>query len=282
MPVQLIAEAQDDWGEPLDVDVKWSATKGAQVSPEGVFTADKPGRYDVTAEAAGKSDTVPVVVAGDAWVEQFDDEYHDGWTELNFDPKHKPEWTCLRQKALGRMHQHNKSARTALLWQGGHIWADYEFQVDRVPGNRYFRTGYINGFLFRVVDGKNYYRFEKERFRPSRKEPNPKPVFRLVVVKDGKETELASESVEVPPTVLKGEEARKHPCFKYWKDKYLKRVKSFSFDRYRVEAKGDRITCFINGVKVIEAADKAHGRGTVGLYCGGCSIFDNVQVRRTD
>jgi len=289
MPLAMSADALDAWGRPLAAKVAWKASGGAAVTPEGLFSARQAGKYTVTASAGGKADTVTVAVRGDAFIEDFDDEWADGWAAAGEDAwsdKDKANWTVWR-KGTGWM---GTLLQTTSDWgrkpdRAGHLfvyeasapWSDVHVTADRLPG----RLDTTQGVVVRYQDPKNHYRFEKRTGKGA--DGKPAALLRLVKGADGKETVLKAVEMDVPPLTIA--DPAGHRTFQHWGEGNLAQLnrqvkrRPIEFDRFEVRAPGREITAHLNGREVLKAEDTPFRSGAIGLYCPGRATFDNVETR---
>ena len=102
------------------------------------------------------------------------------------------------------------------------------------------------GLVFRFRDPKSYY-----VVRANPLENN----FRLYRMVDGKRLQFASANVKIPAN---------------------------QWHTIRVVAKGDHITCWLNGKQLIDAHDKTYSTGKIGLWTKADSViaFDDLSVLR--
>jgi hypothetical protein len=274
LPLRLGADVVDPWGESVAAPLLWKAA-GAQITPDGVFSATAEGEHAVTATAGSKTDVVTVRVKGPAFVEDFDDEWADGWVapgeEVRPD-KQRAAWHVWRKGTgwMGTLHQNTAGqAGHLFVYEASQGWGDIGLQADRLPG----RLGAAQGLVFRFQDPRNYYRFEKRAGREVKT-----AALRIVKVVDGVESVLASVEKEVRPLPI--QPTLQYRTFQHWDPAKLASVKPFEIDRFRVELKGEEIKGLLNGQEVLSAKDGRPKPGAVGLYCEGQAVFDNVEARR--
>jgi hypothetical protein len=129
---------------------------------------------------------------------------------------------------------------TYMSYDDGLGWTDYRLKFD-------MRTTYDNaamGVMFRVQDANNYYRFSWDKQLKQR---------RLVKNVGGVFTLLAADNV---PYV--------------------------SHQSYQVEvvAQGEQLEVWVDGVRIFQVTDTAHGQGTIAFYTfrNNAAYFDNVEV----
>jgi hypothetical protein len=275
LPVRLRADVQCPWGEtPMPRRPEWTATRGATVTPDGVFSAAKAGAYTVMAAVGGKSDSVTVQVRGDTWVDDFDDEWPDGWAVVPPAPdaKEKPKWMVTRHHGfIGVLAQRNVRAPGPhlILYEGGATWRDVSVQVDVLREGEGIAKGSAQGIAFGCRDAGNHCRFERHAGEDGAK-------FRLVKVVGGREEELARAAREVAPLRVPRSE---YPSCRLWSERRRQDPKPVEFDRLQIELRGGRIAAKCNGQEVLTAQDDALQGGTIGLWCLGGAAFDNVNVQ---
>ncbi len=279
MPVRMLADVRDASGRTLPAKVTWTASEAAKIDAGGVFSAGTEGAYTVAAESGGKSDSVEVRVRGEAWCEDFDDEWADGWSVMptaadgEKDRRRRPAWSVTRKSTgfVGTLIQRGQAA-TAMVWDGGADWADYVLTADRIPDRKSGGLGGVQGVVFRYADADNHYRFEKsvQRKRVG-KEHKTITTFRLLKRAGGKQTVLASEARTIKPLAV---DPKTYGTFKHWG----RRPESFEVDRFEVTVRGGKIAARFNSEQVLTAADDALKSGTVGVCCEGPAAFDNITV----
>ena len=265
MPLRMRADVLDGSGQPLRSRIRWTASAGAVVSPDGLFRAAKAGTCRVTATAGDKSDTVTVTAAGDAWVEDFDDEWPDGWHADG------GRWTVTRKTGfVGALVQRDPTpgAPHRIVWQGGAEWGDLTLRVDRLLPERNLPGGSAQGVVFRYRDADNHYRFEQRLAEDG-------PELRLVARVGGTDTVIASASGRIPPLAM-----ARATCasLRHWSERWRTDPKPLRIDRFEVQLRGRRIAAKLNGRGVFDVAHGAAARGTVALCCRGGAAFDNVTV----
>jgi len=273
MAFQLGADVLDAWGRPASAKLTWQADKPGCISADGRFQAKQAGTVRVAAGAGGRSDTVTVVVRGGAWVEDFDDEWPDGWRPLALVGDRRPApWTVTRKTGfIGALAQRDPDAggRHAICWEAGRAWGDVSIQVDRLPGMKNLPGGVVHSLLFRCVDGRNHGRFEKRSGKDG-------VTLRLVAVVDGKETVLAEARRDVPPLLVR---RATYPSFRHWSQRWRDDPEPLRIDRFHLDLRGRRVRASLNGQAVFDVDYKGPAQGTVGLHCEGGAAFDNLAVR---
>ena len=270
MAMRLAADVLDSWGRPAGAEVRWRADRQECVGADGLFRADRPGEVRVTASAGGRSDTVAVTVAGEEWVEDFDDEWPDGWQAVALGGGEKPGlWTVTRKTGfIGAMVQRGDAGRCGMVWSAGRDWSDLSVTADLLPAGQGLPGGGTAGVLFRYVDERNCCRFEK---RPAK----DGATFRLVAVADGKETVLAEATKSIPPLAVPRKTCR---SLRHWSQRWKDEPDPLRIDRFEMTVRGRRITAGLNGTPLFAVEHDAPPKGTIGLYCEGAAAFDNVTV----
>jgi len=275
VPIRMYADVLDPWGEPAGARPAWKVSDGATISDDGVFTAAREGKYAVTATAGGKADTVAVTVSGDAWVEDFDDEWPDGWRIVAApdDAMARVAWQVSRQHGFVGALAH-KAADGAqpgfILWEAGTQWIDATIRADFVPDIEWNRAGGVHGLAFRCRSDRHWYRFE-------RRGGADESEFRLIRCLGGRETVLATARKTIAPMSV---DRQTYPSLRYWSEQHRKDAKPLLVDRFEVAVRGTQISARVNGQEVLSAADPDGPQiGTVGLYAEENAAFDNISVR---
>ncbi|MDP6111629.1 MAG: hypothetical protein QGG53_07135 [Planctomycetota bacterium] len=277
MPVQFQARTLMGDGNRVEVEkVIWSSS-GGTITPAGLFTADKPGKYSITAKAGGLSDTATIITS-----DKMMDDFNEGsgyldpaWSPVNLG-KGSGRWqiTPRGHHFLTSMGQQDRQAETAMIWSPGSEWADYHAQVDMIA--RTTRPIGKWGILIRATDEDSHYRFEIERiFKKSK--------ARIVKRQAGVETELATSEIG-EASKLDWQTNRMCTAWnKLPKDQGDKKTAGFRMDRMRITAKGSEITCYLNGKEVMKAKDdNPLEKGAPGLYSRGLNYFDNFEACKSE
>ncbi len=286
MPIIFRATVLNGLGEQVPTQVKWSCSEG-KIDAEGRFVCEKPGECLVTAEAGGIKATAPIQVA-----DRFADDFNCGTAVLRF-------WSCYDlDKEKGQWHppaaghtflnslwQHNRAAKSILLWDHATPWTDYGVQADvfLTPRERgqAFEIGKgrkaIHGLVIRAADGNSHYRLEVER-RDDGSEA------RLIKRLNGADTVLAKSD---SPPALAPFDWKTNPMCPGWRDTPQpvaeeRGLHQWRVDAMRLEARGDTLHAWLNGKEVFPTAvrDPDLKSGTFGLYAEGLTIIDNIEAGR--
>lgn len=275
MAVAMKAHVLDAWGRPMaKTKARWQASAGAAITPGGLFRAARPGRYTVTAAAGGKRDAVLVRVHGEGWLEDFDDEWADGWRPVGRakDAELAPRWMVTRRTGfIGTLVQRNRQTEAphVIVWQGASDFGDVLIRADSLPGSQGQPVGDVQGVVFGYRDDRNYWRFE-------RGSGGKTDELRLVRRTNLRETVLASVERDIEPIAM---DRRTYPSFAHWSDRWRSEVKPLAVDRFEVELRGRRVVAKLNGRQVFDLNAPEAARGTIGLYCAGGVVFDNILVK---
>ncbi|NMC38092.1 MAG: hypothetical protein GYA41_07205 [Bacteroidales bacterium] len=185
-------------------------------------------------------------------------EYHhvprnftDGWSIVN--NRGPEEWKIVESDGKHSLQYlgHNSSVWTSgftypILCYGNVLWKDYTLEVTMTP----FDRSDLNGIIFRYRDGRHYYLFafgtEENvtlRYRDGEKG------FR----EDGWH-EIARSKFATDPE------------------------KSY---KLKVEAVGEKISCFIDGREIFNVNDNRYGSGKTGLFATSPVAFHEVRITAT-
>jgi hypothetical protein len=273
MPLRLRGTAWSDEGPSTPV--SWSVGPAAAVTAGGIFTAAQPGEYRVAARAGGASDTIAVTVEGDAWIERFDDQWHDGWS---LEPQDTDATLSAR---WWRLDLRPGDTPALAVYEPGLLWSDYTFTADMLADRRHFTPSPTRGVVFRYADRNNHYRFE--RTHVAGEDGQTAAGCRLVRVAGGTETELARTGTVPPPVVLTEAAWKAYPSHLIAGEGLAEpRTPQGVIERYEVRVLGRSITCTLNRTTVVTAEDAGPRQGTVGVWCagGGSGVMvDNLELR---
>ena len=286
MPIILKATVLNGLGQHVPASVKWTCTEG-RIDAEGRFVAEKPGQSLITAEAGGLKATAPIHIS-----DRFADDFNCGTAVLRFWSSHdlggeKGIWhpPAAGHHFLNSLWQHNRAAKSLLLWNHAALWTDYGVQADvfLTPRERgqAFQIGKgqraVHGLVIRARDGANHYRLEVER-RDDGSEA------RLVKCLHGTDTILARTD---SPPALAPFDWRTNPMCPGWRDipqaiAEERGLHQWRVDHMRLEARGEELRAWLNGKEVFPAPirDPALSSGAFGLFADGLAVFDNVEAGR--
>jgi hypothetical protein len=162
-----------------------------------------------------------------------------------------------------------------LLWDHGTTWVNYEFQADIVIAPAFGRAAAdgVRGLIVSARDKDNHVRLEMRH-------KGDKTVAVLVRRKEGTETVLA-ENKSAPG--YQPFDWKTNPMCPGWhKNKDVgPRVKGILLDRLRVQVKQGQLRAWSNGTEIFPGGvkDSDIGVGTIGMYCEGVCVFDNLVVK---
>jgi len=275
MPLRLSATVLDEWGEPAPGRVAWDVARGASIGADGAFTAAKPGEYKVLATSGDASDRAKITVAGDAWVERFDDQWPDGWRLAV-----GAEAASLSARWWELLLRPGDGPATA-VYEPGTAWTDYRLTADFLLGREHFSPSPTRGVVFRFRDAENHYRFERTTAETDA--GAPAEVCRLVRVSGGEEKELARTEEVPPPLVLSGQSWQDYPSNHTPGEGPLKpRTPEAKIERYTVEVRGPSILCKLGPKTIFNLQDPGPPQGTIGAHCAGNGsgvLVDNLGLR---
>lgn len=286
MPIVLKATLLNGLGELTSGPVKWSCSEG-KVDAEGRFVCEKQGECLITAEAGGLRATAPLQVS-----DRFSDDFNLGTAVLRFwtsydlgDGKENGLWhpPAAGHSFLNSLWQHNRAAKSILLWDHATLWTDYSVQADvfLTPRERgqalEFGKGRkaVHGLVIRARDRDNHYRLEVER-RDDGSEA------RLIKRANALETVLAKSD---SPPALAPFDWRTNPMCPGWRDTPQAIAEErgwhhWRVDRLRLEARGDALQAWLNGRPIFPdgVKDGALKTGTFGLFADGHCVVDNLEA----
>jgi len=273
LPIRFRLLALDGWGRPTAVAPQWQTSPtGASITPDGLFSATKPGSYRVVASVEEKRAEAVATVA-EAWREDFDDEWPDGWraVELSEAPERQSRWLVSRHHGfIGALTQRNldQKAEHLMIWEGGDVWDDIRASVQCLPRQENLPEGPAWGLVFRCQDARNHCRLEVAR-------QGERVACRLVKVVDGRATELASGEWDL---ARKSFTRASYPSFRRWSDRWRNRREPFAADVLEVVLRRAKIVAKLNDREIFSVSDSTFEKGTIGLWCRGGASFDNLRV----
>lgn len=185
-------------------------------------------------------------------------EYHhvprhftDGWSIVN--NRGPEEWKIIESDGKHSLYYlgHNSSVWTSgftypILCYGDILWKDYTLEVTMTPLDR----SDLNGIIFRYRDGRHYYLFAFGS------EENVTLRYR-----DGEKGFREDGWHEIARTKFETDPERSY--------------------KIKVEAVGDKISCFIDGREVINVTDSRYKSGKAGLFATSPVAFHEVRITAT-
>lgn len=186
-------------------------------------------------------------------------EYHyvprhftDGWSIVN--NRGPEEWYIIESDGKHSLQYlgHNSTVWTneftyPLLCYGDILWQDYNLEVTLTP----FDRSDLNGIVFRYRDGRHYYLFALDR--------EDKITLRY---RDGEKGFREDGWHEIASSVFRTDPEKTY--------------------RFRVEAAGNQIRCFIDGREIFNVNDNRYPGGKVGLFATCPVAFHEVRVTASD
>jgi len=275
MPLRLSATVLDQWGEPAAGRVAWTVASGASIDAGGTFTAAKPGEYEVLATSGEASQRAKITVAGDAWVERFDDQWPDGWRLVA-----GAEGASFSAR-WWELHLRPGDGPATAVYEPGTDWTDYRLTADFLLGREHFTPSPTRGVVFRFRDAESHYRFERATIPTDG--GAPAEVCRLVKVSSGQETELARSEEVPPPLVLSGQSWQDYPS-NHTPDEgpFKPRTPEGKIERYSVEVRARSILCKLGAKTIFDLQDAGPPQGSIGVHAAGDGsgvLVDNLEVR---
>lgn len=175
-------------------------------------------------------------------------QFTDGWEVVN--NRTPDEWKVFEHEG-GRVLEYlgyNSTVWThdfiyAIIATGDPLWGDYDLEVKLTP----LSTADLSGIVFRYRDGRHYYVFGF----------GPGDTLSLRY-RDG-EKDFRRDGWKVLGTAIRA----------------LDKTRTYVF---RVEARGEKLRCFVDGDKVFDLTDKRYAGGKIGLFAQAPVRYHEVTV----